>query len=99
MKQRKRIRWKYLRLIQSHETKNGAFRLTELRIAKVPNDYRRIDAGSPLFMELFTRYIERRKWTIGIREATRIIKTHDVTQALTRNEPHHRPPVARIPFV
>ena len=87
MKQRKRQRWRYLRLIQSHETSTGAFRLTDLRIAKVPADYRRIDAGSPLFMELFTRYIERRKNTIGIREATRIIRAHDVTQALTRSAP------------
>src|SRR5260221_12278970 len=90
MKQRKRERWKYLRLIQSHETEGGAFRLTDLRIAKIPNDYRRIDAGSPLFMELFTRYVERRKQTIGVKEAERIIKTYEVTEALTRTEPHRR---------
>lgn len=86
MKTRKQ-RWKYLRVIQSHETGTGAFRLTDLRIAKVPKDYRRIDAGSPLFMELFTLYVKRGKFTVGIREATRIIKTHDVTRALTRGEP------------
>ncbi len=91
MKQRKRERWKYLRLIQSHETEGGAFRLTDLRIAKIPNGYRRIDAGSPLFMELFTRYLDRRKKTVGIREATRIIRAHDVTQALTRSEPKGEP--------
>jgi hypothetical protein len=82
-----RPRWKYLRIITSHETKTGALRLTDLRIAKVPNDYRRIGVESALFVELFDRYKKRGRQTVGVRETLRLIRVHDVTKALTHDEP------------
>jgi hypothetical protein len=83
----KRQNWKYLRVIVAHQTEKGSLRLTDIRLAKIPMDHRRIDLGSALFMALFERYKARGKQTVGIKEATRLIRVHDVTKALTRDNP------------